>query len=187
MGTYKRNLLYFNQQAQIVTVLLSLLTWFLMEALMDFAQLLEALSRATKLNIKDAAKTGGCTIRFDPDIELAIEHHANQVYLFSTVMKITGTLSEKFFSSLLKIHLFGIATGQCSFGYDAEGQRILLFHVLALEKNTVEQAIKQINTMVSEAEYCKKTLPMMVNPLSQTNKSINKPSSDVEKRLRGLG
>lgn len=94
---------------------------------MTFSELLNLFSTDDYINIGDAAVSGGCTICFDQDIDITFEYHDNHVYLFSPVMQITEILSDNFFASLMQIHLFGVATSRCWFGYDAGGQRILLF------------------------------------------------------------
>lgn len=149
---------------------------------MDFSQLLHALALETKLDLKEAVNSGGCTVVFDKRIELTLEHHNNQVYLFSPVMQITQALPDQFFASLLQIHLFGFATRQCTFGYDATAQRILLFCVLSLHKNTKEYLMEQIKNLVEQAEYWQENLPFVMQSLHSSS-ATNRPLDLAERRL----
>ncbi len=138
---------------------------------MDFSQLLHAISLETHLDLKAAVDSGGCTVVFDKRIELTLEHHNNRVYLFSPVMQITQSLPDNFFASLLQIHLFGLATRHCTFGYDAGGQRILLFCGLALDIHTQQQVMEQISHLVDQAEYWQENLPVVLKSLQSSASS----------------
>ncbi|WP_253382563.1 type III secretion system chaperone [unidentified bacterial endosymbiont] len=126
---------------------------------MTFSELLQSLNADAHFNINDALQSGGCTMRFDDNIDITFENHDSYVYLFSPVMQITQPLSDDFFASLLQIHLFGIATHRCWFGYDAGGQRIILFCLMDLALLSTEAALKGVETLVDQAQYWKENLP----------------------------
>ncbi|HEY0211747.1 type III secretion system chaperone [Acerihabitans sp.] len=125
---------------------------------MTFSELLNLFSADGYINIGDAAVSGGCTICFDQDIDITFEYHDNHVYLFSPVMQITEILSDDFFASLMQIHLFGVATSRCWFGYDAGGQRVLLFCLFDLDIIAPESAMKHIETLVDQVQYWRENL-----------------------------
>ncbi|BAE74751.1 hypothetical protein SG1476 [Sodalis glossinidius str. 'morsitans'] len=128
---------------------------------MTFSELLQSLNADAHLNINDALQSGGCTIRFDDNIDITFENHDSHVYLFSPVMQITQPLSDDFFASLLQIHLFGIATHRCWFGYNAGGQRIILFCLMDLALLSAEAALKCVETLIDQAQYWKENLPQI--------------------------
>ncbi|WP_213990237.1 type III secretion system chaperone [Sodalis sp. dw_96] len=134
-------------------------------SIVTFEELLNSLALDTHLDIRDATKSGGCTIRFDQHINITLERHDKWVYLFSPVMSILNSLPEDFFSSLLQIHLFGLATHHCWFGYDAGGQRVLLFYPLDLESSTSETAMDRIETFVDQVQYWQENLPNIASAL----------------------
>ncbi|AHF73895.1 hypothetical protein SOPEG_1927 [Candidatus Sodalis pierantonius str. SOPE] len=126
---------------------------------MTFEQLLQVLSVETHLNLDEAIDSGGCTLEFDKNIRVTLEHHNGCVYIFSPVMAITGELSGEFFASLLQVQLFGIATHRCWFGYDVGGQRIILFFLMDLAYNSAQSALENIENLIDQSHYWLKTLP----------------------------
>ena len=139
---------------------------------MIFEELLHALALDTHLDIHKAIESGGCTINFDQHINVTFEHHDNWVYLFSPVMQITHPLSEDFFPSLLQIHLFGLATHHCWFGFDAGGQRVLLFYPLDLESSTPKNAMNRIETFVDQVQYWQQNLPNIASALKPKQEAL---------------
>lgn len=126
---------------------------------MIFSDLLHMLSAESHLDLNEAANSGGCTLRFDNNIEMTFEHHDGHVYLFAPVMQITEVLTDDFFASLLQIQLFGVATNRCWFGYDAGGQRVLLFCLFDLADIAPETAMERIEALVDQVQYWQETLP----------------------------
>ncbi|MBT9433276.1 type III secretion system chaperone [Candidatus Sodalis endolongispinus] len=126
---------------------------------MTFEQLLHVLSVETHLNLDEAIDSGGCTLEFDKNIRVTLEHHNGCVYIFSPVMAITGELSGDFFASLLQVQLFGIATHRCWFGYDVGGQRIILFFLMDLAYNSAQSALENIENLIDQSHYWLKNLP----------------------------
>ncbi|WP_187153356.1 type III secretion system chaperone [Candidatus Arsenophonus triatominarum] len=130
----------------------------------------------THINISSAIQNGGCTIRFDDSIDINLEYHNNHVYLFSTVMQIMKPLSDNFFASILQIHLFGIATNRCWFGYDAGGQRVILFCLIDLSVLSAESALMHVETLIEQTEYWQENLPKISQITQEPSKEdiINK-------------
>ena len=101
---------------------------------MNFAQLLTALSMETRLDLQAAVAAGGCTIKFDKNVELVIESEPDtgQVQLYVVVAEPPAVNRETFFAALLQLHLFGVATGGGVFGFDPQLGRVLFFKTLDL-------------------------------------------------------
>lgn len=133
---------------------------------MTFNELLNLLTTEAHLDMSEAINSNGCTICFDKQINITFEYHNGQLYMFSPVMHITGALSDDFFASLLQIHLFGVATSRCWFGYDAGGQRIMLFLLLDLDNLIGNQALERIEALVDQVQYWQEALPK-IGQLSQ--------------------
>lgn len=130
---------------------------------MTFAELLQAISADTHIDLNKAIDSGGCAIRFENKVELNIECHNDEAYLFSPVMRTADILSDDFFASLLQIHLFGVATERCWFGFDASGNQVILFHLLVLDNMAAETAIKSIDTLITQVQYWQEHLPKIAN------------------------
>lgn len=136
---------------------------------MNFEELLEPLAVGEYFDVKEAVASGGCTLSLDEHIELTFEHKENCVYLFSPVMTVKQDLSEDFCAFLLQAHLFGLATKNCSFGYDPESRRILLSCILELDTSTPEQAREQVEALVEQVEHWQNALPAVVSSLQSTD------------------
>lgn len=134
---------------------------------MTFAELLQAMSADMHVDINKAVDSGGCAIRFENNVELNIECHNDEAYLFSPVMRTAERLSDDFFASLLQIHLFGVATERCWFGFDASGNQVILFHLLTLDNMDAETAIKRIDTLITQVQYWQEHLPNIANRASR--------------------
>lgn len=94
-------------------------------------------------------------------------------------MRTADILSDDFFASLLEIHLFGVTTERCWFGFDASGNQVILFHMLTLENMDAETAIKRIETLITQVQYWQEHLPKIANrtslhSIAQTNTSRNR-------------
>ncbi|RLR17842.1 hypothetical protein D8L93_05970 [Sodalis-like symbiont of Bactericera trigonica] len=55
----------------------------------------------THVNLDEPIDSDGCTLEFDKNIRVTLEHHNGCVYIFSPVMAITWELSGEFFASLV--------------------------------------------------------------------------------------
>ncbi len=148
---------------------------------MIFPELLKLLSAETHLDINEAIHSGGCTIRFDNNIDITFEYHDVHVYLFSPVMRITQVLPDDFFASLLQIHLFGVATSRCWFGYDAGGQRVLLFCLFDLDSIEPDKAMERIETLVEQVQYWQENLPK-IGQLSSINQGAFSATQHFQSR-----
>ncbi|PIJ52034.1 hypothetical protein BL250_02115 [Erwinia sp. OLTSP20] len=128
---------------------------------MTFLEILKLINTDAHFDTQAAVESGGCTICFDDHIEITFENHENHLYLFSPVMQVTQPLSPEFFSSLLQMQLFGIATNRCWFGYDAGGQRVILFCLIELSTQTADASLKRIEILVEQVRYWKENLPQI--------------------------
>jgi|SRR5476649_2648474 len=146
---------------------------------MTFSELLQLLSAETRLDLNEAINSGGCTLCFDQQIEITFEHHDNHVYLFATVMQIQGRLNDDLFACLLQIQLFGVATDRCWFGYDAGGQRIMLFSLLDLDRTAPDHAIARIEALAGQVQYWQENLPGLGQPATA---NISMPSDSFQRR-----
>ncbi|WP_187394907.1 type III secretion system chaperone [Pigmentiphaga aceris] len=122
---------------------------------MNFAQLLTALSMETHLDLQAAVAAGGCTIKFDQNVELSIESEADTglVQLYVVVAEPPAINRETFFAALLQLHLFGVATGGGVFGFDPQLGRVLFFKTLDLALLDEAAALKQLEVFVNQAEH----------------------------------
>ncbi len=123
---------------------------------MSFQTFLQALGAAAHLDVSAAAQAGGCTIRFDERMEVVFEHDPPQdaVQVFATVLQVAGMLPEqrgKLFEALLQLHLLGLATGGCHFGWDPQLSRVLLFRTIALAQGDAA-AVAAVEAFVHQLE-----------------------------------
>lgn len=121
---------------------------------MNFSELLSALGMETKLDLSAAVKAGGCTIQFDQNLDLVLEADTDsgQVQMYVAVAQVPATSRENFFSALLQLHLFGLATDGGIFGLDAQLDRVLFFKTLPLPQLDRAGALRQIEVFVNQAE-----------------------------------
>lgn len=148
---------------------------------MIFSDLLHMLAAESHLDLNEAANSGGCTLRFDNNIEMTLEHHDSHVYLFAPVMQITDMLADDFFASLLQIQLFGVATNRCWFGYDAGGQRVLLFCLIDIDNITPEFAMERIEALVDQVQYWQEALPS-IGQLAMRQQVAHSPTKNFQLR-----
>ena len=97
---------------------------------MDLALFFQVIGAATKLELKNQAKSGGCTIHFGSNLDVVFESSEDKknVHFFSQVLKLditTDRTRSQLFSVLLQLHLLGIATENCYFGFDPDLDRII--------------------------------------------------------------
>ncbi len=149
---------------------------------MTFAELLQAISADMHVDLNKAVDSGGCAIRFENNVAINIECQNDEVYLFSPVMRTADILSDDFFASLLQIHLFGVATERCWFGFDASGNQVILFHMITLSNMDTATVIKRIETLITQVQYWQENLPKIANRMPLH--SITQASTD-RYRYRG--
>lgn len=128
---------------------------------MTFSELLHLISAETHLDLDDTQTSGGCTLRFDTAIEMTLEHQNDLVYMYSPVLQFTQPVADDFFASLMQIHLFGLATNRSWFGYDAGGQRVILFSVMELDQLTADSAVERIEALLDQVQYWQEFLPTL--------------------------
>lgn len=133
---------------------------------MTFDELLHTISADKHLDLSEAVRSGGCALRFDHSIDINFECQGSTVYLFSPLMSVSKSLPEGFFASLLQIHLFGVATERCWFGFDASEQRVILFCLLPMENLEPVNAIKRIETLIEQVRYWREILPSVTQKAS---------------------
>ncbi len=78
---------------------------------------------------------GVCRVVFDETLVVDFEESQDKqtAYIYSMVMRLPDEDREAFYQTLLEANLFGRATGNASFGIDAEAGEAMLF--LSLEPN----------------------------------------------------
>ena len=121
---------------------------------MTFSELLVQLGMETKLDLAAAAEAGGCTIQFDKNLEIVLESDAQTgvVQMYIAIVQAPATNRENFFAALLQLHLFGLATDGAVFGFDPQLNRVLFFKTLPLSLLNVDDALKQVESFVNQAE-----------------------------------
>lgn len=134
---------------------------------MDFANFLDALGVAARLDVRAAVQAGGCTLNFDQRLEVTIEHSAEDrvVQVFAPVLSLAGVVGEsreKLLATLLQLHLFGMATGGAYFGFDPALDRVILFMTLHLDQQTPEQAVAAFEMFVNQLDRWQANLLQVV-------------------------
>ncbi|WP_162199077.1 type III secretion system chaperone [Robbsia andropogonis] len=134
------------------------------EVEMNFAELLAALGLEARLDLKEAAKTGSCTIQFDESLEVTLEAEGQDdaqtvVQIQATIGNVPVSNRETIFAHLLQIHLFGLATAQSHFGYDPKLERVIFFKTMMLENQTRQEAINALESFVNQCLHWRHFLP----------------------------
>ena len=124
---------------------------------MDLQLFFQVIGAATKLELNDQEKSGGCTIHFGSNLDVVFESTEDKknIHFFSQVLKLDITAERtrsRLFSALLQLHLLGIATENCYFGFDPDLDRIILFRTLILENLGAEQAVRAVEEFVNQLE-----------------------------------
>lgn len=128
---------------------------------MTFQDLLIHLGMETHLDLSEANKTGACTIQFDGDLDLSLEHDEDtgNLIMLVEIMRVPQENRAAFFSALMQLHLFGVATDGGVFGHDAQQDNILFFKTIALGYMNPEAALQQIENFVNQAQRWRTGLP----------------------------
>ncbi len=124
---------------------------------MDFSSFLQAIGAATRLDTGAAAQAGGCSIVFSETMEVTFEHDAKTqiVQVFAPVIPVgqwSLDLRARMLSSVLQLHLFGMATDGNYFGFDPQLDRIVLFRSIALDTLEPAQAVQAVESFVNHLE-----------------------------------
>ena len=134
---------------------------------MDFAQFLNSLGAAARLDVGAAVQAGGCTLNFDQRLEVTLEHSEDtqQVQVYAPVLSLTGIIGEareKLLATLLQLHLFGMATGGAYFGFDPALDRVILFMTVNLDQQTPEQGVAAFEMFVNQLDRWQANLLQVV-------------------------
>jgi hypothetical protein len=81
----------------------------------------------------------------------------------------------------LQIQLFGVATNRCWFGYDAGGQRVLLFCLIDIDNITPEFAMERIEALVDQVQYWQEALPS-IGQLAMPKQVAHSPTKNFQLR-----
>jgi hypothetical protein len=142
---------------------------------MDLQLFFQVIGTATKLELKDQANSGGCTIHFGSNLDVVFESTEDKknIHFFAQVLKLDITAERtrsRLFSTLLQLHLLGIATENCYFGFDPDLDRIILFRTLALENLLAQQAVQAVEEFVNQLERWQGEL---LNVIARQNSTEN--------------
>ena len=131
---------------------------------MTFDELLITLGLDTRLDLAEACKIGSCSIQFDGNVRVDIEHDQNTGILqaYCRVCDLPSSHREAFFAMLLQAHMFGTATDGCTFGLDPEQRQVILFKTIPLSQLNSSAAIQQLELLVQQSLRWGAYLPTMV-------------------------
>lgn len=134
---------------------------------MTFSELLVQLGMETKLDLSAAAQTGGCTIRFDRELDIVMECDAatGVLQLYHALDHPAAASREHFYKVMLQLHLFGLATDGGAFGMAPHDQP-LFFRTVPLANVNVEDALKQVESFVNQAERWRSHLGQAIAEMS---------------------
>lgn len=134
---------------------------------MTFSELLVQLGMETKLDLTAAARTGGCTIQFDRELDIVMEWDAatGVLQLYHALKHPDAISREHFYKAILQLHLFGLATDGGAFGMAPHDQP-LFFKTLHLADMNVDAALRQVESFVNQAERWRNHLAHAVTEMS---------------------
>ncbi len=121
---------------------------------MTFSELMVQLGMETKLDLAAATQAGGCTIQFAEKLEIVFESDDDTgiLQMYIAIAQAPASNRENFFSALLQLHLFGLATDGAFFGFDPALDRVLFFKTLPLSLLDPTGALEQVESFVNQAE-----------------------------------
>lgn len=148
---------------------------------MSFENFLHSLGAAEYLDIAAAVRAGGCSIRFDSKYDVVFEHDPRKEHVMvcaevTQVGHLGLQAKQDFFATLLQLHMFGMATNDCYFGYDPQLARVMLFRNIDLEKD-VQHGIQGVEIFLNELERWQKGLTERIQQLSTSG---NEPSTLIQ-------
>jgi len=120
---------------------------------MKFDEFLIALGLEHRLNLADTVQTGACSIEFDNELTVNIEHdtHSDVMQAYCVLGNAPATHRDAFFAMLLQAHLFGAATDDCMFGFEPRQDQVILFRTIALANTDGHTAIAQLEALINQA------------------------------------
>lgn|GEM_PF-1362631 len=131
---------------------------------MNFNEFLTVLGLDKRLNLTDATKAGACSIQIDGHININIEHDTkkNVVHAYSIVGQAPSAQREALFAMLLQAHMFGIATDECTFGFQPHNDQVILFTSINLNTLDSDTATKQLEHLVNQSIRWSEYLPQLL-------------------------
>lgn len=156
---------------------------------MNYTELIAALSLEMGLDLAGAARTDrgdvgghGYTIRFDDAVDVTIEAQEAEppgslasdiVHLHAALAPIGGVGvgvgdgdgdgdgRERLFAALMRIHVFGVATDDAYFGFDAGQDRVTLSKAQPLRGLDAAQAVRSVASFVDQCLRWNAALPLL--------------------------
>jgi hypothetical protein len=134
--------------------------------MMQYRDLLLALGLQEKIDIDQVIETGSCLVRMDhpggKSLELTLEcdNERQVVWLYAPLGRVTEAARANVYAMLLRMHLFGLATGGAYFGFDAQRDSINLFKSIRLVSAVAPDAARQVKAFVSDVQAMLQTLPV---------------------------
>ncbi len=129
--------------------------------MIEFRGFLDALGAQTRLDVAEAAASGGCTLEFDGGLEVTFELASGEraVHVYAAILTLApGAGREPMLATVLQLHLFGMATQDCYFGLDAQHDRLILFKTVDLALHDEGSALQAVENLVNQAERWKVAL-----------------------------
>ena len=147
---------------------------------MDFSQFLQAIGAAGKLDVNSAVQAGGCTVRFDAQLEVVFEWQADagRVQCFGTVLSLAAQAESSrlpLYAAALQLHAFGAATSGCFFALDAQADRLILFRTVELEALSNGAAETQVEALVNQLGVWQSRLAQVAQRLMQQQQTMHPP------------
>lgn len=125
--------------------------------------------------LPEAVRNGTCTIEFDGSLQVTLEAGDSDgapqsvVYMHAVIGEAPPIGAETLFGRLLQIHLFGFATADGSFSFQADSRQILFFRTLKLAKLSQAEAINDITSFVNQALRWREHLPRLAADDAETD------------------
>ncbi len=129
--------------------------------MIEFRGFLDALGAQTRLDVAEAAASGGCALEFDGGLEVTFELAPGEraVHVYAAILTLApGAGREPMLATVLQLHLFGMATQDCYFGLDTQHDRLILFKTVDLALHDEGSAVQAVENLVNQAERWKVAL-----------------------------
>ena len=146
---------------------------------MNYTNLLTELGMETRLDLAEAVRSGSCTIEFDGSLQVTLEagdsdgQQQSVVYMHAVIGDAPATGAETLFGRLLQIHLFGFATADGSFSFQADSRQILFFRTLTLPHLSQPEALAAVTSFVNQALRWREHLPRLAAADDAENLPLN--------------
>lgn len=122
---------------------------------MNFDKFLRTLGLEEKLDVDAVTKAGTCAIALDNQITINIEcdEKKGTVHSYCTVEQTPQSKQDVLFAMLLQAHMFGVATEECTFGFQVQNNQVILFNSIQIETLGNETAIKQLDCLANNTKH----------------------------------